>query len=55
MSKVQSKAMRAQKRDIQISRVTYLLIKNFIFSVKKCTFWGFFIELEFIFAIIKQN
>jgi hypothetical protein len=26
--------MTAQKREIQISRVTYLMIKNFIFCVK---------------------
>jgi hypothetical protein len=40
--------MRAQKREIQISRVN----KNFIFSVKKCTFS---IELEVFFTIIQQT
>jgi hypothetical protein len=33
-SEMQPRVMRAQKRGIQISRVTNLLIKNFIFSVE---------------------
>jgi hypothetical protein len=37
-SERESGVIRAQKIEIQISRVTYLLIKNFKFSVKKCTF-----------------
>jgi hypothetical protein len=36
--------MRAQKRDIQISHRTYLLIPNFIFSIKKYTFRSFYLE-----------
>jgi hypothetical protein len=46
--------MRAQKHEIQMSRVIYLLIKKIIFRVKKCTFRGFYMELEVFFAIIQQ-
>jgi hypothetical protein len=48
-SEIQPVVMRNQKRDIEISRVTYLLIKKFIFSVKKYTFRSFYIELEVFF------
>jgi hypothetical protein len=41
-SEIQPGAMRVQKREIQISRETYLLIKNFIFSFKKNTFRSIF-------------
>jgi hypothetical protein len=40
VSKVQSKSKRVQNCEIQISRVTYILIKNFIPSVKKFTSRG---------------
>jgi hypothetical protein len=33
-SEIQSRVMRAQKREIQVSGVTYLLIKKFISSAK---------------------
>jgi hypothetical protein len=41
--------MRAQKREIQISRVK----KNLIFSVKKITFSSFYMELEVFFTIVQ--
>jgi hypothetical protein len=46
--------MRTQKREIQIILVPYLLIKNFIPSVKNYTFRGIFMELEVFFAIIQE-
>jgi hypothetical protein len=42
-SEIQPGIMRAQKREIQINRVTYLLIKKFIFSLKNFTFRSFYI------------
>jgi hypothetical protein len=50
-AEIQPGDMTTQKREIQLSRVTYLLIKNVIFSVKKYTFRGFYMETEVIFAI----
>jgi hypothetical protein len=47
-SEMQPRVMRAQKREIQISRV----IKILIFSVKKITFSSFYMELEVFFIII---
>jgi hypothetical protein len=44
-SEMQPGVMRAQKRDIQISRVTYLLMKNVIFSLKKYSFRSFYMKL----------
>jgi hypothetical protein len=54
-SEIQPVVMRAQKCNIQISRVTYLFIKNFIFSVNKYTFRSFYMELEVFFAIIQET
>jgi hypothetical protein len=45
--------IRASKREIKISRVTYILIKNFIISLKKYTFRDFYIELEVFFVIFQ--
>jgi hypothetical protein len=47
--------MRAQKRDMQINRVTCLLIIHIIFRIKKNTFDSFYAELEVFFAIIQQT
>jgi hypothetical protein len=41
--------------EIQISRGTYLSIKNFIFSVKKYTLRGFYLELEVFFCNYSAN
>jgi hypothetical protein len=52
-AEIQPGVMIAQKREIKKSRVTYLLIKFFLFSVNKYTFKGFYMEIEVIFAIIQ--
>jgi hypothetical protein len=49
-SKIQLGVMRAQKREIKISR----LINSFVASVKKYTFRGFLMELKVFFAFIQQ-
>jgi hypothetical protein len=50
-SEMQPGVMRAQKCEIQMSRVK----KNLIFSVKKFTFSSFYMELEVFFTIIQQT
>jgi hypothetical protein len=50
-SEMQPGVMKAQKREIQISRVRKILI----FSVKKFSFSSFYVELEVFFIIIQQT
>jgi hypothetical protein len=51
-SEMQKEVMRVQKRKIQISTRHD---KNLIFSVKKCTFSSFYMDLEVFFTIIQQT
>jgi hypothetical protein len=54
-SEIQPGIMRAQKREIQINRVTCLLIKSFIFSLKNFTFRSFYMELAIFFCNYSAN
>jgi hypothetical protein len=51
-SEMQKEVMRVQKRKIQISTRHD---KNLIFSVKKCTFSSFYMELEVFFNNYSAN
>jgi hypothetical protein len=52
-SEKQPGVMRAQEREIQISRATYLLIKKKLFTLKKIAFRSF--HMEVFFVIIQQT
>jgi hypothetical protein len=54
-SEIQLEVGRTPKHEIRIIHVTHLLIKNFIFSLKKITFKSFYMELKVFFAIIQQT